>query len=107
MSPASGGSGAGARPPGSFPALLLLALVLTCPGHVQAGHEMPFYPSYYPQEITIETLAPAAAAAQFEKKPLHAYVGGDPWGGRPLPGGAVMLRMGTVITRLGSCTGNS
>ena len=87
MSPASGGSGAGARPPGSFPALLLLALVLTCPGHVQAGHEMPFYPSYYPQEITIETLAPAAAAAQFEKKPLHAYVGGDPWGGRPLPGG--------------------
>ncbi len=26
-----------------------------------AGHESPFYPSFYPQEIKIERVAPAAA----------------------------------------------
>ena len=27
----------------------------------RAGHELPFYPGYYPQEIRVETLTPAAA----------------------------------------------
>jgi hypothetical protein len=46
---------------------------------------MPFYPSYYPQEITLEYLSPAAAAPRLARGALHAYLGGDPFGGRPLP----------------------
>jgi hypothetical protein len=51
-----------------------------------AGHELPFYPGYYPQEIRLETLTPAAAAAQLRGGSLHAYVGGDPFAGGRLPG---------------------
>src|SRR5205085_8791986 len=51
-----------------------------------AGHEMPFYPGYYPQEIRIETLTPSAAASLLAKSKLHAYVGEDPWAGRTPPG---------------------
>jgi hypothetical protein len=50
-----------------------------------AGHELPFYPSYYPQEIRIETLAPAAAGPLLAKSALHAYVGADPFAGRKAP----------------------
>ena len=52
-----------------------------------AGHEMPFYPSYYPQEITVEAMTPAAAAARLGKHEIHAYVGADPFAGNPLPAG--------------------
>jgi hypothetical protein len=67
-----------------------LALTLACawgalPAH--AGHEMPFYPSYYPQEITVRTLPPALAAADLAKAALHAYVGADPFEGRAAPSG--------------------
>ncbi|HEX7126700.1 MAG TPA: hypothetical protein VF406_13165 [Thermodesulfobacteriota bacterium] len=50
-----------------------------------AGHESPFYPSFYPQEIRVETVAPEAAAAALRKGSLHAYVGADPFGGGSLP----------------------
>jgi hypothetical protein len=53
----------------------------------EAGHEMPFYPSYYPQEITLETVAPGAAAARFADNTLHGYVGGDPFAGKAGPAG--------------------
>lgn len=78
---------AGAGPPSRCP-LPLVVLTLAClawPAPARAGHEMPFYPSYYPQEITVETMAPAAAAAGLEKNVVHAYLGPDPYGGRPLP----------------------
>jgi hypothetical protein len=52
----------------------------------QAGHELPFYPSYYPQEIRLETLEPSAAAGPLRSGALHAYVGGDPFAGGRLPG---------------------
>jgi len=42
-----------------------------------AGHEFPFYPSFYPQEITVETLDAKAAAQRFAKAALHAYAGGE------------------------------
>jgi hypothetical protein len=61
--------------------VLLLALVTPAP----AGHELPFYPGYYPQEIRLETLTPTAAAAQLKNGALHAYVGADPFGGGRLP----------------------
>lgn len=65
----------------------------------RAGHELPFYPGYYPQEIRLETVTPALAAAQLRSGSLHAYVGGDPFAGGRLPGavGAVESLAGYVV----------
>jgi hypothetical protein len=65
--------------------LLLIALCALASGPADAGHELSFYPSYYPQEIRIETHPPAAAAALLQKSTLHAYVGGDPFAGAATP----------------------
>ena len=46
-----------------------------------AGHELTFYPSFYPQEITVHFAAqPSTAATLMGQRTLHAYVGGDPFG---------------------------
>jgi hypothetical protein len=58
----------------------------------QAGHESPFYPSFYPQEIRIDTLDPVAAAAGWNKARVHVYVGGDLFAGSPLPADAVTVQ---------------
>src|SRR5262245_48518 len=58
---------------------------LLCPGLTGAGHELPFYPGYYPQEIRLDTLAPAAAAPLLQKSQVQAYVGADPFSGRKDP----------------------
>jgi len=43
----------------------------------RAGHESPFYPSFYPQEIRIETLDPGAAKAGWSKaRSLPSLVSG-------------------------------
>jgi hypothetical protein len=63
--------------------VLLLLLVLAPPA--QAGHELPFYPGYYPQEIRLETLTSAVAAAQLRNSTLHGYIGADPFAGGRLP----------------------
>jgi len=39
------------------------------------GHELPIYPSFYPHEIDIQTLAPELAAAALNNARVHAYVG--------------------------------
>jgi len=52
---------------------------------------MPFYPSYYPQEITLETLAETAAPARFAKNTLHGYLGGDPFAGKTAPKGVTAV----------------
>lgn len=46
-------------------------------GVAHAGHEFPFYPSFYPQEITVEALDARSAAQRLAKGTLHAYVGGE------------------------------
>jgi hypothetical protein len=46
-------------------------------GVAHAGHEFPFYPSFYPQEITLEALDARTAAERLAKGTLHAYAGGD------------------------------
>lgn len=51
----------------------------------EAGHELSFYPSFSPQEITIETVAPAVAARRLQDSSLHAYVGADPFAGGAVP----------------------
>lgn len=50
-----------------------------------AGHEAPLYPSYYPQEIDIRAVAPAAAGRQLEESKIHAYVGAEPAFAGPVP----------------------
>src|SRR5262245_23285511 len=70
-----------ARPGRAF---ILLGLCLLWASPSGAGHELPFSPSYYPQEIRIQTLPPAAAVPLLKSAALHAYVGADPFaGGRP------------------------
>ncbi|HJR04360.1 MAG TPA: hypothetical protein VKA83_22150 [Methylomirabilota bacterium] len=69
-----------------FTRLLTLALLLLAGASpARAGHELPFYPGYYPQEIRIEALSPAAAVPLLRNGTLHAYVGGDPFAGGRLP----------------------
>ena len=41
----------------------------------EAGHEMPYYPSYYPQEIRLQVLPPDMAATLLQSNTLHAFVG--------------------------------
>ena len=65
----------------------LVAILFVAPT-AQAGHESPFYPSFYPQEIRIETLDSAAAAAAWPKVRVHAYVGNDMFAGGPIPADA-------------------
>jgi len=49
-------------------------------GAAHAGHEINYYPSFYPQEIRIEPLDPASAGQEFLNKtaPLNLYVGASP-----------------------------
>jgi len=57
----------------------LLLVLIAAATAARAGHEMTFYPSFYPQEITILGVPPEGAAGLLEKKTLHAYVGRDPF----------------------------
>lgn len=58
--------------------LLVPVTVLAVFGAAQAGHEMPIYPSYYPQEIRIEPVDPATAARALREDRIQAYVGAEP-----------------------------
>jgi hypothetical protein len=60
-------------------ALALTGLLLvTVPA--RAGHELTFYPSFYPHEIDVRFVAsPSTVPAMFRKNTLHAWVGGDPF----------------------------
>jgi hypothetical protein len=55
--------------------LVLAATALLFVPAARGGHEQPVYPSYYPHEIEIATLAPQQAGELLEKGKLHAYVG--------------------------------
>ncbi len=68
----------------AFP-VILLALCFKAVTHAEAGHELPYYPSFYPQEIRIEAVDPASAGTLLQKNSLHAYIGGDPFGGGTVP----------------------
>ena len=73
------------RPPLRVWLGIFLAAVLCAPPDAPAGHELPFYPSFYPQEIRIDSIEPAAAASLVTKSTMQAYVGGDPFASRKLP----------------------
>jgi len=55
----------------------ILGACLALAGVARAGHEFPFYPSFYPQEITVEALDARAAAQRLAEGTLHAYAGGE------------------------------
>ena len=82
------GSGGSARPLRRSVKIVvtLVAALLVTAFAAYAGHELTFYPSYYPQEVTVRFVAqPATAAALLRKNALHAYVGSDPFGGSEAP----------------------
>jgi hypothetical protein len=60
-----------------FNALALLLIALALAPFARSGHELPVYPSYYPHEIDIQTVAPDAAADLLREGKIHAYVGGE------------------------------
>ena len=60
-----------------------------------AGHEFPFYPSFYPQEITVEALDARAAAKRLADGSLHSYAAGE------LPAGVDAGKTGTVASLRG------
>jgi hypothetical protein len=60
-------------------------LPLFTPTAAHPGHELPYYPSYYPQEIRLQSIAPEAAAALLQTSAIQAYVGGDPFVGAKPP----------------------
>src|SRR5262245_895512 len=57
---------------------LVLLLAALAVGLARGGHEQAVYPSYYPQEIEIATVAPHAAADLLRAGKLHAFVGAAP-----------------------------
>ena len=81
---------------------IVLAAGLALIGVAHAGHEFPFYPSFYPQEITVEALDARAAAERLAKGTLHAYAGGEIAAqGNPAKTGSVSSLGGYVVARLG------
>jgi len=60
------------------PAALACLAVLILSPRAHAGHEIAYYPSFYPQEITLKRVDPATAAARLAGNDLHAYIGAAP-----------------------------
>jgi hypothetical protein len=71
-----------------------LAAVLSIGGvpGAMGGHSLGHYPSYYPDEIRIESIDPASAAKGLEDGTLHAYIGPPPDFTGPVPGHVKPLR---------------
>ncbi len=57
---------------------LALVAVLATIGVARGGHEVPVYPSYYPHEISVETMPPDRATDLLRDAKLHAYLGAEP-----------------------------
>jgi hypothetical protein len=50
----------------------VLGAVMAVVGSAEAGHELPVYPSYYPQEIRIEPVDPAVAGRALAEGRIQA-----------------------------------
>lgn len=59
--------------------------LFAAPAVIYGGHEMPVYPSYYPQEIRVETVEPQAAAQLLLDAKIHAYVSDEKVFEKPIP----------------------
>jgi hypothetical protein len=58
--------------------LLAVAAAGTIATVARGGHELPVYPSYYPHEIAIETVAPERAEELLGESKIQAYLGDVP-----------------------------
>ena len=98
----------------SFAVLLVAAGMIDV---ARSGHEFPVYPSYYPHEIRIETMAPDRAAGLLLEGKIQAYVGPEPRFTSALPdsiraieslGSLVVVRINPESSlakdRAGACT---
>lgn len=65
--------------------MVLAVGLLVAGGQGSAGHSIGHYPSYYPDEIRIDVMDPAAAGKGLAGESLHAYVGAAPIFADPLP----------------------
>lgn len=93
--PAGRGTGEWYRRPATW---IVGALVVAFAAPAWAGHESPFYPSYYAQEIRLQSVSPAAAGRLLERAAIHAYVGADPFAGRDVPANtAVVESLGSYV----------
>src|SRR5947207_1264318 len=57
-----------------FIVLLMTSAVITV---ARSGHELPVYPSYYPHEIEIATMAPDQATGLLRDGKIQAFVGSE------------------------------
>jgi hypothetical protein len=64
--------------------LIVVSILIAIAGESRAGHEITFYPSFYPQEITVQTADGIAATRLLGKSTLQAYLG-DPFARRAAP----------------------
>src|SRR2546427_2562363 len=65
-------------------AVCILTL-LAVPARVRAGHELPYYPSFYPHEIRLEAADAADLGGALRGGRIHASPGANPFGGAPPP----------------------
>jgi len=92
----------------------MTAGLLVAGGQSGAGHSVGHYPSYYPDEIRIDAVDPAAAAKGLGDETLHAYVSGTPVFAGPVPehvksvrslGSFLVLSFNTASARFASTDG--
>jgi hypothetical protein len=65
--------------------IVMAAGLFIADGQSSAGHSVGHYPSYYPDEIRIDTIEPSAAARGLIDETLHAYIGAAPSFAGPVP----------------------
>jgi len=59
-------------------AFIILMAAFSVVTVARSGHELPVYPSYYPHEIELATVAPERAAGLLLEGKIQAYIGGAP-----------------------------
>lgn len=80
-----------------FSAIAVLVSFLFLAPIVRGGHEMPIYPSFYPQEIRIERVDPAHAANLLREAKIHAYLGDESRFPRDLPQSTAIESLGSFV----------
>jgi hypothetical protein len=76
--------------------LLLSALAVV--GPARSGHELPVYPSYYPHEIEIKTIAPDVAGSLLQQSKIHAYLGSEPHFSASVSDLSTVESLGSLVT---------
>jgi hypothetical protein len=77
---------------------IMVAGLLVVGGKGSAGHSVGHFPSFYPDEIRIEAIEPAAAAKGLSDETLHAYIGAAPAFAGPTPKHVESVRsLGSIL----------